>query len=101
MNKNFIFFVSVKDNSKLRPKLFKKRIGVTVSFKCSSTKDTKWFFFQSHYLLENTQKLDNDNTIVINNIILNNSGLYNCYGYDESLKRHFVATAEVIPIGKS
>ena len=40
------------------------------------------------------------NTLTIDPIQLNNSGLYSCFGFDASLKRYFVATGEVIPIGK-
>jgi len=64
------------------------REGEDVSMKCYITSNAEWYFKEDK-LPENT-RIFNDNTLVIYNVNIFNTGYYDCVGTNEYLKYSFV-----------
>ena len=79
-----LFQLSIdRDDTKVQPELIKERIGMTVSFSCHSSEDAEWFYHEILDMPLNVNTNFDGSVLTINQLNVLNSGVYNCYGFDQ------------------
>ena len=77
------------------PTVIEAKVGEEVSFTCTSSHDTIWFFNDTKQL-----PLSYNKEIKIKSITFHNTGCYICYGTYQNHAKYFVASAKLKVYGE-
>ena len=95
INGKLIQIFSVKDDSRIHPPLWRAVIGSTVSYKCISAGNTRWY-----YKYFDTMPISLADFLTVKSVTLENAAYYYCYGLYENKQKHFIASAQLKVYGK-
>ena len=90
---------AAKDSTKIFPAANSADVGGQVSFICQSD-DVKWYFEKTKYFPMSTP-ISFHNKYHIEQVMVDNSGTYFCYGKYPENSKHFLAKATLTVYGKT
>ena len=89
-----INFLIERDYTKITPSTVRVYVGQSVELSCSSFNGVIWFHEDTKF-----EPIHKSDPLYIDNVTLKDHGEYYCYG-EYSRKKHFLAKATVIVLGK-